>query len=96
MGLQGRGLLISFPFQIERKASLPTAGTQKGPLLTANQKFLTGEWPEGSLGINYWEAIPERRPRHRDSLAPWAEKVMSATQINSKDSLNPPTMFTSL
>lgn len=98
MGLQGKGLspekpLISLPFRMEGKASLPTSGTQKGPLLTANQQFLTGKWPEGSLGINYWEAIPERGHRHRDSVAPCAEKVTSAMQINSRDSITPPTMI---
>lgn len=50
----------SLPFQLKVGASLTASGTQKGPLPRANQQFLTGKWPEGSLGINYWETIPER------------------------------------
>lgn len=72
---------------------MPTAGTQEGPLLTAKQSFLTGKWPEGSLGINYWETISERGPQTSRQLAPCAEKVTSAMQINSKDSLAPRTVF---
>ena len=37
--------LISLPFQMEGKAYLPTSGTLREPLLTADQQFLTGEWP---------------------------------------------------
>lgn len=75
------------------RASLPTAEAQTGPLLAANQQFLTGKWPTGSLGINYRETLPERGQGHGDSLAPCAEKVTSAMQINSKESITRLTMF---
>lgn len=56
---QPRESSISLPLRLEGGASLPTSGTQEGPLLAVSQQFLTGKWPQGSPGINYWEVIPE-------------------------------------
>lgn len=97
MSLQGRGPepkeAINLLSVSDGRASWPTAEAQKEPLLAANQQFLTGKWPAGSLGISYRETVPERGHRHGDSLAPCAEKVTSAMQINSKESITRLTMF---
>ena len=84
---------ISCPVRAEGRAALTTAGAQNRPLLATNPQFLTGKWPKGSLGINYKGTVPERGHRHGDSLAPCAEKVTSAVQINSKESITRLTMF---
>lgn len=85
-----RGLREAIDFlDFNLKETLPRP--RKGHSLL--QEYLTGKWLEGSLGLNYWEIIPEKGQRHRDSLAPCAERVTSAVQINPKDSIAPQTMF---
>lgn len=81
------------PFHFSLKSELPwqPQGPRKGHFPEQTNNFWQVNGRKGHLGLTTGKQS-QKGARHWDSLAPCAAKVPSALQINSKETITPPTM----